>query len=57
MTNPISSIPASYTQLIILLEKAVALSAHFRGGYSNHFESAETFAEELVRNITQLKNG
>ena len=51
-----SSLP-ELTNLYRLLDEAVALSATFSGGYSNHFASAEEFHLALCESIAKLKSG
>ena len=48
---------ACITELITLLEEAVALSSQYTGGYSNQFFSAEEFHEALKTTFSEFKNG
>ena len=45
------------TQLIALLDEAVAVSSRYSGGYSNKFLSAEEFHKALELAVSELKLG
>lgn len=44
-----------FKQLILLLERAVQLSAEFSGGYSANFLSAEEFHATLAKTVQRIK--
>jgi hypothetical protein len=46
-----------YKQLRERLDVAEKLVGEFKGGYSDHFFSAEDFNSELKESIRRLKNG
>ena len=48
---------AKLERLYLLLDKAEKLARQFKGGYSNHFFSAQEFHAALVDTITKLKSG